>query len=189
MLLRLRTLVLLTCCTITGLLQSTVQAQTAFPLPAFSVTTTDGKLIDSTFYRGNLTWINFFYMGCAPCMKEIPLLIRLQQYFGKQQLRIIGIAPHAPSQLETFIRQKKEQGLVFNYPLAGECPEDGNTSTAPRCHPVSGRLGVTSYPTSILVDATGNMVMTIEGFPIREKDEETFGELVKLVEGFLRTSR
>ncbi|MFN8155026.1 MAG: TlpA disulfide reductase family protein [Bacteroidia bacterium] len=160
-------------------------AQSVFPLPAFKVTATDGSVIDSSYFRGTITWINFFYEGCAPCMKEIPLLVRLQQYYGEKKLRIIGIAPHSPSQVKAFAERKKVQGVNINYVLTGECPEDNQTSTAPRCHAVSQLFGVSNYPTSVIVDAKGNILMSIEGFPMRTNDEETFQEMVKLIDGFL----
>ena len=160
-------------------------AQSVFPLPVFKVTSTEGKEIDSSYFRGTITWINFFYEGCAPCMKEIPLLVRLQQHYGEKKLRIIGIAPHSPSQVKAFAERKKLQGVNINYVLTGECPEDNQTSIAPRCHAVSQLFGVSNYPTSVIVDAKGNILMSIEGFPMRNNDEETFQEMVKLIDGFL----
>lgn len=162
-----------------------VAAQSVFPLPAFKVTTTEGRVIDSSYFRGTITWINFFYEGCGPCMKEIPLLVRLQKYYGEKKLRIIGIAPHSPSQVKGFAERKKTQGVEINYTLAGECPEDGQTSMSPRCHTVSQLFGVTNYPTSVITDAKGNILMSLEGFPMRSNDEETFQEMVKLMDGFL----
>lgn len=167
------------------LLSRTALAQSVFPLPVFKVTTTEGKEIDSSYFRGTITWINFFYEGCGPCMKEIPLLVRLQKYYGEKKLRIIGIAPHSPSQVKGFAERKKTQGVEINYTLAGECPEDGQTSMSPRCHPVSQLFGVTNYPTSVITDAKGNILMSIEGFPMRSNDEETFQEMLKLIDGFL----
>jgi thiol-disulfide isomerase/thioredoxin len=164
-------------------------AQSVFPLPPFSVTTTEGKVIDSSFFRGSITWINFFYEGCAPCMKEIPLLVRLQQHYSGKRLRIIGIAPHSPSQVKAFAGRKKAQGLEINYTLAGECPEDGQTGSSPRCHTVSRLFGVSNYPTSVIADAGGNILMTLEGFPMRSNEEETFQEMVKMIDGFLVSGR
>lgn len=178
----LRSFILLLCL----LVSSIAPAQTVFPLPVFKVTTTEGKEIDSSYFRGTITWINFFYEGCAPCMKEIPLLVRLQQHYGEKKLRIIGIAPHPPSQVKDFAHRKKAQGVTINYTLAGECPESNQTTTAPRCHTVSQLFGVTNYPTSVIADANGNMLMSLEGFPMRSNDEETFQEMVKLIDGFLK---
>jgi len=122
-------------------------------------------------------------------MKEIPLLVRLQQHYGEKRLRIIGIAPHPPSQVKALAERKNAQGLDINYTLAGECPEDGQTGTAPRCHTVSGLFGVTNYPTSVISDEKGNILMTLEGFPMRSNEEETFQEMVKMIDGFLKAPR
>lgn len=171
------------------LVSGSASAQSIFPLPVFEVSDSAGRKIDSSFFRGTITWINFFYEGCAPCMKEIPLLIRLQEYYGESRLRIIGIAPHPPSQVKAFAERKNAQGLDINYTLAGECPEDGQTGTAPRCHTVSRLFGVSNYPTSVIADASGNILMTLEGFPMRNNDEETFQEMVKMIDGFLKAPR
>ncbi|MBK9400290.1 MAG: hypothetical protein IPN36_05335 [Bacteroidetes bacterium] len=43
-----------------------------------------------------------------------------------------------------------------------------------------------AYPTSFVVNGKGEILMTTEGFPMRENAEETFQEMVKMVDGYLK---
>src|SRR5688572_7841190 len=63
------------------------------PMPEFMGQTLTGKKIDKAYFKGKVTVVNFMYIGCFACMKEINALNQLQQkYQGNNQFQILGIS-------------------------------------------------------------------------------------------------
>jgi len=171
-----------------------MHAQT-FKAPSITGKTLDGRRVDSSYFANKLTMVSFFYIGCAPCMKEIPVLNKLKEYYKSAPFQILAIAPHTPSQLRLFNAKdttaiskvvSKQQSEKINYDILPECGEDSAPGSSQRCHQISGLFGVSSYPTSVFINAKGEIVMTTEGFPMRENDQETLQEMIKLIDGFLK---
>ncbi len=171
-----------------------LMAQSGFKLPALSGKTLQSKTIDSTYFKDKLTLITFFYIGCAPCMKEIPVLNKLQEHFKDKPFQILAVAPHAPSQLR-FLNSAdtsdhsallaKYKTRQIQYEILPECPENNVNGYTPQCYTLSRLMGVSAYPTSFFVNGNNEILMTTEGFPMRENESETFQELVKTVDAFL----
>ncbi len=168
----------------------------SFKAPVITGTTLTGKKVDSLYFKNKLTLVSFFYIGCAPCMKEIPVLNKLQQHFRDSAFQILAVAPHTPLQLAMFnpedtaavhadvISRYKTEKIIYD--ILPECPEDANSGYAPRCYRISSLFGVSAYPTAVFINGKGEIVMTTEGFPMRENTEETFREMVKMVDGYLK---
>lgn len=71
----------------------------------------NGKPHALTKWDTELQIINFWAPWCAPCRREIPALIELQQKHGKQ-LQIIGLAFDTADNVSSFTSR-----FAFNYPL------------------------------------------------------------------------
>lgn len=171
-----------------------LMAQSVFKMPRISGMTLEGKSIDSTYFLNKVTLISFFYIGCAPCMKEIPVLNKLKEHFKNSNFQILGIAPHTPSQLLKFnspdaTNKSDSASKKIEYDLLPECPEDGLTGMSTRCHTLSQRFGVSAYPTSVMINGKEEILMTTEGFPMREKDEETLKEMIRMVEQYMNNNK
>lgn len=74
----------------------------------------------------------------------------------------------------------------IRYALLPECPEDGSTGMSPKCHLISSLFGVNAYPTSVIINGKNEILMTTEGFPMRQNDEETLQEMIKMIEEYLK---
>jgi thiol-disulfide isomerase/thioredoxin len=176
-------------------LSSMTKAQSVFKMPSFSGMTLDHKKVDSTYFKNKITFISFFYIGCGPCMKEIPVLNKLNDHFKGTQFQLLAIAPHTPSQLISFNSIDSVTGKAIagryrtesiRYPILPECPEDGSVGMSPKCHLISSLFGVSSYPTSVIINGKNEILMTTEGFPMRQNDEETLQEMIRMIEGYLK---
>ncbi len=172
-----------------------VNAQSVFKMPVFYGKTIDNKTIDSTYFKNKITFISFFYIGCGPCMKEIPVFNKLNDHFKGTKFQLLAIAPHTPSQLILFnsidsvsgnATAKRYRTESIRYPILPECQEDGSTGMSPKCYTISSKFGVNSYPTSVIINEKNEILMTTEGFPMRQNDEETLQEMIKMIEGYLK---
>jgi len=71
----------------------------------------NGTNVDLTEYRGKHLVINFWATWCAPCRKEIPLFIELQEKYKHQNVQVIGIAMDDAAKAEQYM-----ESIGFNYP-------------------------------------------------------------------------
>jgi thiol-disulfide isomerase/thioredoxin len=92
--------------------------------------------------------INFWASWCAPCLEEVPLLVRMQKKYQSQGLQIIGIAADSPSNASKFA-----QKLSINYPTL---PDESRAIEFSKR--VGNRLGL--LPFSVVLGADGRIVMT-----------------------------
>lgn len=65
----------------------------------------DGGVVDLEAYRGKVVILNFWATWCAPCLKEIPDLNRLQESYGEEGLVILSISDEEPETLRAFMSQ------------------------------------------------------------------------------------
>jgi thiol-disulfide isomerase/thioredoxin len=60
--------------------------------------------------------VNFWATWCAPCRKEIPAFVRIQDKLGSRGVQIVGIAIDQPDKVKPYAAEMK-----INYPvLVGE---------------------------------------------------------------------
>lgn len=137
--------------------------------PAFSLLDLNGQSISLENLGGKLVLINFWATWCAPCLKEIPLLVEAQSRFGARGLQVLGPAMDDPDKARA-----GAQRLKVNYPvLIGEREIPG----------VMDALGDTlgALPFSVLVSPDGRIVN-------RKHGEFSASELNELIEAHLPNS-
>lgn len=71
-----------------------------------------GKMRHSKEWQGNVMLVNFWATWCPPCVREIPLLINLQETSEKYGLQIVGIAVDEAEKVKAFAEEKG-----INYPV------------------------------------------------------------------------
>lgn len=117
--------------------------------PRWTLKTLDSKNISLSDYNGHLVLIDFFYKGCPPCRKAIPVLQSLLQKYKANGLNIIGIDPidEETSVVKHFI---SEAGIT--YPVALDKKN------------VNKDYHVSVYPTLYIIDKKGNVIYADCGF-------------------------
>ena len=137
-------------------------------------------------YTGNVTLVNFMYIGCRPCMAEIKTLNHLYDEF-KNEVTFIGIASQTRKQLNAFLSEDKSIFMTIRedlkaekpiYPIYAECSEERKNKNddathrtlGPECHTVSDKFSVDGYPYTFLIDKKGTVRYVQFGFPMDEND-------------------
>lgn len=123
--------------------------------PNVTFATLDGETFTLEERRGEVLLINFWATWCAPCRKEIPDLVEMQEELGPRGFTIIGVSEDMEG--AEVVRPFAED-FEINYPLV---VDDGSIAEA-----FGGVLGL---PTTFVVDAEGMIVDRKLGlFPVDE---------------------
>lgn len=81
--------------------------------PDFSLSQLNGEPLRLSAYRGKVVLLDFWATWCAPCREEIPHFVDLQNQYGSQGLRIVGVSmDDGPEPVRDFYQQFK-----MNYPV------------------------------------------------------------------------
>ncbi|GAA2029419.1 TlpA disulfide reductase family protein [Agromyces tropicus] len=120
---------------------------------AFSGTTIDGGALDSADLAGEVTVVNFWYAGCAPCRAEAPILQQVFEDFDGEGATFVGVnvrdqAPTAAS---------FEENFGITYPSIVDA-NDGAVQYA-----FAGDVPPAAVPTTLVLDAEGRVAARILG--------------------------
>lgn len=115
--------------------------------PALAGTTLDGRSIDVAKLEGKYVLVEFWEMGCAPCVAELPNLARAYERFKDRGFEIVGVSADGENEAD-FRRFVEEHGITW--PQIAEPREGGANLT---------RFRVTSFPTTYLVGPDGSLLM------------------------------
>ena len=143
---------------LTGTLAKFSLAKEPKPLPDLAFTDADDKPLSLADYKGKLVLVNFWATWCAPCVKEMPSLDRLQAAIGKDKLVVLPLSLDGSSRAKVapFYADQKLGNLGIYFDKAKK---------------VLGALDVSVLPTSVLVDAQGRELGRLEGDADWDKPE------------------
>ena len=114
--------------------------------PAFEVRTLEGQSFASKDLKGKVVVLNFWYVGCAPCIVEIPGLNRLVKELEGRDVVFLALALDGPKTLRSFLREKP-----FDYHIVPSSAE------------IAKEFEVSSYPTHVLIDREGRIRHVLTG--------------------------
>ncbi len=119
----------------------------------------DGKEISSSSFKDKTLLVTFFATWCAPCVEEVPVLIQLQEKYGKDRFSVIGLSvDRSPAKaVRKFVEKKK-----INYPVL-----------MAKAETMQAFGGVYGIPATFLVNKKGNVVKKYPGYipqSVLEKD-------------------
>lgn len=80
--------------------------------PLFQLPDLDDRLQSVEQWDGQVLVLNFWATWCPPCVREVPMLIELQQELGPRGLQIVGIAVDKREVAQNFSKQ-----VGVNYPI------------------------------------------------------------------------
>ncbi len=141
------------------------------PMPSVTGVTLKGTTIDTAYFKGKVTLINFMSIGCQYCMGELKTLAQLHQGMkDRSDFQILCIAPQTAAQLRDF-NSSNEMGFSsirrhykvdsIPYEILPECAQergvskptvDGGFILGPECNTISKPFKVDGYPVTFLID-------------------------------------
>ncbi len=133
--------------------------------PDFVLTSTTGKTVKLSDYKGKIVIVDFWATWCPPCRKGVPDLIDLQNKY-KEKLMIIGISLDQGKTKDDVNPFIKNYGI--NYPVVYYNEKVLNDYG-----------GIESIPTSFIIDKDGNVVNKHVGLYPKYIYEEEIKELLK----------
>lgn len=124
-----------------------IAGQTA---PDFSLKSIDGTeySLPELLVRGPV-FVSFFKVSCPVCQFTFPFLERLYKRYGSEDITFLGISQDNARATKEFA---DEYGVTFPMVLDAEG------------YPASNAYGLTSVPTSFLIDTHGSVKIASAGF-------------------------
>jgi thiol-disulfide isomerase/thioredoxin len=114
-----------------------------------TVTTIDNKTYSLGSNSEYIYVVNFWFIGCAPCRKEIPQLNELvASYSRRQKIKFIAISV---SDNEDALRLFKKR-VRFDFQFVAEGRD------------IAHRMGVDLFPTNLIIDQRGKIVFRHNGY-------------------------
>jgi thiol-disulfide isomerase/thioredoxin len=117
--------------------------------PAVSLQMLDGSTVPLGGLKGRVVLVNFWATWCPPCRAEMPGIEKVYEARRADGFTVVGISldQTGPQEVESFLRNH-----AITYPVAM-----GDRAA------VAGFGGVSSLPTSFLIDRKGQVRYTVQG--------------------------
>ncbi len=134
--------------------------------PRFDIQTIDGRIYNSDKLTGKILVLNFWFIACGPCRRELPLLNELfALYKGNSVINFISISNIDSQEALRFVQKK----LGIKYELVAKNQE------------MAEKFKVSLYPTNLIINRAGNIVFYEQGFhaDIKDRMNSVINEVIK----------
>ena len=127
--------------------------------PELTLTDLNGQPRRLSDFRGKILLVNFWATWCAPCLQEIPLLVKAQAQYGGRGLQIIG-----PAMDEADAARQLAARMGVNYPVMADYAQVDAAMRA-----LGNDQGALPY--SVLIGRNGDVLKSFLG-GLRQQDLE-----------------
>jgi peroxiredoxin len=121
------------------------------PAPTFDVTSLKGKTFKLEELKGKYVVLNFWFIHCPPCLREIPQLNKLVTAYGKRNFVFIAFTTDNKYALDDFLKRKP-----FTYNIIPK----GNAVIDKYADPATGDM---KFPTHVIIGPDGEIRFEAEG--------------------------
>ncbi|WP_353055410.1 TlpA disulfide reductase family protein [Leucobacter sp. CX328] len=120
----------------------------------FEGTVEDGSTLSSADVAGNVTVVNFWYAGCAPCRAEAPDLVAAHEEFADEDVQFVGVNTRDQvAQAEQFAKQ-----FGIDYPSIMDNEGGREVQRA-----FAGQVPLNAVPTTLVLDREGRVAHRVIG--------------------------
>lgn len=131
------------------------------PFPEFNLVDINGNVYNKKICKGKIVVLNFWFIGCSTCRKEIPDLNKLvASYKNRKDVVFISIAPDKSEDLKNFLAK-----TPFNYAAVSDINH------------LTNKLNIQMFPTQVIINRKGQIARVPEDYQQLEK--ELKNELLK----------
>ncbi len=124
-------------------------AEEPLPAPQEPALRGDGSEVALADFRGRVVLLNFWATWCAPCVREMPSLDRLQAALGPEGLDVVAVSEDRKQALaEAFLAEHELDNLALYMDRRGA---------------VARAFGLRGLPTTYLIDREGRLVGGLQG--------------------------
>lgn len=124
------------------------EAAPAFELPG------DAAPIKLSAFKGKVVYVDFWASWCGPCKQSFPWLNEMQSKYGAKGFQVIGVNVDAKTaEAKVFLNDVPAKFTVA-YDDKGVTPK---------------QFGIKGMPSSVLVDASGKVILQHTGFRDADK--------------------
>jgi peroxiredoxin len=116
--------------------------------PVFSLLTASGDSINLSDYKGKVVILDFWYVGCSPCVKAYRDIKALEEKLGKDKFVIIGMNP---------VTRKNK---ILRYIKKGKY----NDTVAICSKTIRDQYKVKAYPTIYVISKQGKIALATAGY-------------------------
>jgi len=134
------------------------------PAAKLSAATVDGKTVSWNDYKGKVVLLDFWATWCAPCVKAMPEMEKLQNRFAGKDFVVLGVSIDEDPKKAVAFQQKRK----LSYPVLLDDPKD----------PSWAAWKVRAIPAVFLVDREGQVVRQWRGKVDPKAVEKAVEELV-----------
>jgi len=118
------------------------------PTPPLALKDLEGREVRLEAYRGRTVIVNFWATWCAPCVEEMPSLVRLRDKYASQGLEVIGVNfQENAARIQPFL-----QRYGIDMPVVRD--HDGSARTA---------WGVGVFPSSFVIGPDQKVAFVVIG--------------------------
>jgi peroxiredoxin len=118
-----------------------------FPAPQIKLTAIDGKQVNTQDFRGKIVVYNLWFVGCPPCMEEIPKLNEIVDEFQGKDVVFLGVSSSSKNDIDGFLKKNPFKYQIVPNSAAimlgsfGEVASDGSLKLGFPTHIVVNREG------------------------------------------------
>ena len=122
--------------------------KTGSKFSSFKTTDIDGNKINTKNLAGKIIVVNFWFINCPPCVREIPELHKLSQsYKEDSSVVFIAVALDQAADIRAFLK---------THPFGYRIVDNGRY--------ISNQYSINSYPTNLVVSPEGKVYFHSSGF-------------------------
>ncbi|HEY3358163.1 MAG TPA: TlpA disulfide reductase family protein [Polyangia bacterium] len=135
------------------------------PAPTFRGATLAGGQLDLAALRGQVVLLDFWATWCAPCIAEVPTLVRVGDTLGPRGLVIVGVNIEGPSAKAAVADFVAEGGIKFPIVL-----DDG---------PIASLYRVKELPHAVVIGRDGTIRRVLLGATPQDELTRVLEEALK----------
>ena len=133
-------------------------------LDELTLTDINGQVHSLETLKDKIIVIDFWFINCGSCIKEIPDLNTLKAEFEMEDIEWFGVTYDPKENVERFLKRIK-----FDYTII------------PDSKHLTDRFNIRFYPTTLIIDTNRKIVYTGKFGPMNGRVEEIRNELKKLI--------